>query len=139
MSSHKVHVVSPFTHTHTHTHTHTLRAGGDVGYLSCAAGDGDPVLTGDVTGAVVGGAGTRARRAVACGLCNARPCHRKDEMLPFRDPPAAACSYFKVRIRFFKIKILTENCTMVAFHFISTKSRKICLRAKFSRCGHEDI
>lgn len=46
--------------------SHTLNS--DAGYLSWAAGDGDPVLAGDVTGAVVGGAGTRARCAIACRL-----------------------------------------------------------------------
>lgn len=43
------------THLSSQTHAEMSR---HVGYLSGAAGDGDPILTGDVTGAVVGGAGT---------------------------------------------------------------------------------
>lgn len=44
------------SHTDTkHTHADT---GSHVGYLSWAAEDVAPVLTGDVTGAVVGGART---------------------------------------------------------------------------------
>lgn len=42
---------------HIYSHTH--------GYLSWAAGDGDPILTQNVTGAVVGGAWARAWRTVA--------------------------------------------------------------------------
>lgn len=42
----------PLSLSHIHTHVRM------VGYLSRAAGNGDPVLAGDVTGAVVGGTGT---------------------------------------------------------------------------------
>lgn len=64
-----IHTDTKKTHMCTCSHTHA-DTGSHVGYLSWAAGDGDPVLTGDVTGTVVGGAGTWAWCTVAYRLWN---------------------------------------------------------------------
>lgn len=46
-------------------------------YLSWAVRDGDAVFTGDVTGAVVGGAGARAWCTVACRVCYTHSAEKK--------------------------------------------------------------